>query len=191
MGLEAAGVALDANGAVQVDGAWQTAVRGVYAVGDCTDRMNLTPVAVAEGRAVADALFGGRSTSLDYAHVPTAVFSSPSVSAVGLTEGAARARLGRVDVYIAAFTPMKATLSGRSERVTMKLVVERSTQKVVGCHMVGPDAAEIIQGFAVALTCGATKTQFDATVGIHPSVAEEFVTMWRRRPDPEGDASDA
>jgi glutathione reductase (NADPH) len=184
MGLEAIGIELDARGAIQVDASSRTAVDSVYAVGDCTDRLNLTPVAIAEGRAVADSLFGGRPASLNHENVPTAVFSSPSVSTVGLTERAARARLGAVDVYVAGFRPMKATLSGRDERVMMKLVVERSTQKVVGCHMVGPDAAEIIQGFAVAITCGATKAQFDATVGIHPSAAEEFVTMRQPRPGP-------
>lgn len=177
LGLESVGVALDARGAIQVDERSQTAVPTIHAVGDCTDRLNLTPVAIAEGRALADSLFGGRPTIMSHRNVPTAVFSTPSVAAVGLTEREARAELGSIDVYVSAFRPMKATLSGRDERVMMKLVVERSTQKVVGCHMVGPEAAEIIQGFAVAIHCGATKAQFDATVGIHPSAAEEFVTM--------------
>jgi glutathione reductase (NADPH) len=184
LGLEAAGVGLDARGAIQVDARSQTTLSNVYAVGDCTDRLNLTPVAIAEGRAVADSLFGGRPSTVDHRYVPTAVFSMPSVSTVGLTERDARAQLGAIDVYVTGHKPMRATLSGRDERVMMKLVVERSTQKVVGCHMVGPDAAEIMQGFAVALTCGATKAQFDATLGIHPSAAEEMVTMREPRPDP-------
>ena len=182
LGLEAIGVAIDARGAIQVDARSRTAVPSVYAIGDCTHRLNLTPVAVAEGRAVAESLFAGRPTAVDYRHVPTAVFSTPSVSTVGLTEAAARAQLGPIDVYVTGFQPMKATLSGRDERVMMKLVVERSTQKVVGCHMVGPDVAEIIQGFAVAMTCGATKAQFDATIGIHPSAAEELLVMRTPRP---------
>jgi glutathione reductase (NADPH) len=184
LGLEAVGVHLDARAAIQVDARSQTTLPSVYAVGDCTDRLNLTPVAIAEGRAVADSLFGGRPSTVDHRYVPTAVFSMPSVSTVGLTERNARAQLGAIDVYVTGHKPMKTTLSGRDERVMMKLVVERSTQKVVGCHMVGPDAAEIMQGFAVALTCGATKAQFDATLGIHPSAAEEMVTMREPRPDP-------
>jgi glutathione reductase (NADPH) len=184
LGLEGLGVGVDAKGAIQVDARSRTAVESIYAIGDCTDRKNLTPIAIAEGRAVADSLIGGRATTVDYRNVPTAVFSTPAVSTVGLTELEARAQLGAVDVYVASFRPLKATLSDRDERVMMKLVVERATQKVVGCHMVGPDAAEIIQGFAVALTCGATKAQFDATVGIHPSAAEEFVTMYVPRPAP-------
>jgi glutathione reductase (NADPH) len=182
LGLEAIGVGLDARGAIQVDARSRTAVASVYAIGDCTHRLNLTPVAVAEGRAVADSLFGGRPTAVDYRYIPTAVFSTPSVSTVGLTESDARAQLGPIDVYITGFPPMKTALSGRDERVMMKLVVERSTQRVVGCHMVGPDVAEIIQGFAVAITCGATKAQFDATVGIHPSAAEELLVMRVPRP---------
>lgn len=182
LGLEAVGVGTDQRGAVQVDASMQTAVPSIHAIGDCTDRLNLTPVAIAEGRAFADTVFGGQPRVMDHTHVPTAVFSTPQVSTVGLPEHEARAKLGDVDVYVTSFRPMKATLSGRDERVMMKLVVERATQKVVGCHMVGADAAEIIQGFAVALTCGATKAQFDATVGIHPSSAEEFVTMREPRP---------
>jgi glutathione reductase (NADPH) len=184
LGLEGLGVGMDERGAIQVDAQSQTAVQRIYAIGDCTDRRNLTPIAIAEGRAVADSLFGDRPVTVDYRYVPTAVFSTPSVSTVGLTELEARETLGDLDVYVSSFRPMKATLSGRDERVMMKLVVERSTQRVVGCHMVGADAAEIIQGFAVALTCGATKAQFDATVGIHPSAAEEFVTMRVPRPAP-------
>jgi len=188
LGLENLGVVLDANGAIQVDDRSRTAVESVHAIGDCTDRLNLTPIAIAEGRALADSLFGGRPTTVDYRNVPTAVFSTPCVSTVGLTEHQARAQFGAVDVYVTGFRPLKATVSGRDERVMMKLVADRSTQKVVGVHMVGPDAAEIIQGFAVALTCGATKAQFDATVGIHPSAAEEFVTMRVPRPDREPSA---
>jgi glutathione reductase (NADPH) len=185
LGLEAIGVGLDKKGAIQVDAHSRTAVPGVYAVGDCTDRLNLTPIAIVEGRAVADTLFGTRPVSVDYANAPTAVFCTPPVSMVGLSEHDARARLGALDVYVAGFRPMKAMLSGRDERVMMKLVVERSTQKVVGCHVVGPDAAEIIQGFAVAIACGLTKPQLDATVAVHPSTAEELLTMREPRPDPQ------
>jgi glutathione reductase (NADPH) len=184
IGLAEIGVQLDAKGAVRVDERSQTAVPSVYAVGDCTDRLNLTPVAIAEGRAMADSLFGNAPRVVSHHNVPTAVFTTPPVGTVGLSEHDARAKFGEVDVYVSSFRPMKATLSGRDDRVMMKLVVERATQKVVGCHMVGADAAEIIQGFAVAITCGATKAQFDATVGIHPSSAEELVTMRTPRADP-------
>ncbi len=183
IGLEAVGVTLDARGAVVVDERSRSSVEGVYAVGDCTDRLNLTPVAIAEGRAVAESLFNNRPTVVDHRNVPTAVFCQPPAATVGLSERDARAQHGEVDVYVTSFRPLKHAVTGRGERTTMKLVVDRATQRVLGCHMVGADAPEIIQGFAVAVRCGATKADFDATVGVHPSAAEEFVTMRERRPD--------
>jgi len=183
LGLDAVGVALDDKGAVVVDEWSRTAVPHIYAVGDCTDRMNLTPVAIAEGRAFAENEFNGKSIRMTYENIPSAVFSQPPVGTVGLTEERARAR-GAVDVYLSRFKPMKHTLTGRDERVMMKLVVDAASDRVLGCHMVGVDAPEIIQGMAVALTCGATKAQVDATLGIHPTAAEEFVTMREKRPAP-------
>jgi glutathione reductase (NADPH) len=147
--------------------------------------MNLTPVAIAEAMAFVDTVFRGAPRSVDYAGVPTAVFSQPNLGTVGLTEADARAKLGAVDVYRSSFKPLKHTLSGRDEKSFLKLVVERSSQRVVGAHMLGPDAGEIVQGLAIALRCGATKADFDATIGIHPTLAEEFVTMRTKSPDPE------
>jgi glutathione reductase (NADPH) len=184
LGLEEAGVELDELGAVKVDESSRTAVPSIFAVGDCTNRLNLTPVAISEGRAVAESLFNNRPMVMSHKDVPSAVFSQPPVGTVGLSEAQARAHYGEVDVYVTSFRALKHTLSGRDERTMMKLVVERAGQRVVGCHMVGADAPEIIQGFAVAVKCGATKAQFDSTVGIHPSAAEEFVTMRDKRPDP-------
>jgi glutathione reductase (NADPH) len=184
IGLEALGIATDHAGAVRVDD-WQvTSIPNIYAVGDVTDRLNLTPVAIAEARAVADTLFGKQPTRFDREGVPTAVFSTPTIATVGLTEEQARAQHGEIDVYMSRFRPLKATLSGRDERTLMKLVVDRASDRVLGVHMVGPDAPEIVQGLAVALKAGATKRQFDQTVGIHPTAAEEFVTMRDKRPDP-------
>jgi glutathione reductase (NADPH) len=177
LGLEQAGVALDAKGAVMVDRYSCSSVPNIYAVGDVTNRRNLTPVAIAEGRAVAETLFNGKPMSVEYEDVPSAVFSQPPIGTVGLTEVEARERYGEVDVYKSSFRPLKHTVSGRDERAFMKLVVDPKTDRVVGCHMMGPDAGEIIQGLAIALKCNATKAQFDATIGIHPSAAEEFVTM--------------
>ena len=177
LGLEQAGIALDANGAVMVDRYSCSSVPNIYAVGDVTNRRNLTPVAIAEGRAVAETLFNGKPMSVEYEDVPSAVFSQPPIGTVGLTEVEARERYGKVDVYKSSFRPLKHTVSGRDERAFMKLVVDPKTDRVVGCHMMGPDAGEIIQGLAIALKCNATKAQFDATIGIHPSAAEEFVTM--------------
>jgi glutathione reductase (NADPH) len=184
LGLENVGVALDACGAVVVDAMSRTSVESIYSVGDCTNRLNLTPVAIAEGRAVVETLFNNNPTAMDHHGVPSAVFSQPPVATVGLTERAARAQYGEIDVYVASFLPMKYTISGRDERTVIKLVVDRASQRVLGCHMVGSDAPEIVQGLAIAVQCGATKAQFDATVGIHPTAAEEFVTMRERRPDP-------
>jgi glutathione reductase (NADPH) len=152
-------------------------VPSIYAIGDVTDRINLTPVAIAEGRAIAETLYNNNpNQDGPCADVPSA-FSNPPIGVVGLTEDEARRQYGEVDVYQARFRPMKYTLSGREERTFLKLVVDAKSQRVVGCHMLGQDAPEIIQGLAIAVKCGATKQQFDQTVGIHPSAAEEFVTL--------------
>jgi glutathione reductase (NADPH) len=177
LGLEKAGVRLKDNGAVVVDEYSKSSVDSIYAIGDCTDRMMLTPVAIAEGMALANTLFNQKPTKPRYLNVPTAVFSTPNCGTVGLTDQEARARKIEIDLYRTSFKPLKHTLSGRDERTMMKLVVDRASDKVLGCHMVGPDAGEIIQGLAIALNCGATKAQFDQTIGIHPTAAEEFVTM--------------
>jgi glutathione reductase (NADPH) len=177
LGLEKAGVELSGTGAVVVDEYSQSSVKSIYAIGDCTDRMMLTPVAIAEGMAAANTLFNNKPMRPGYLNVPTAVFSTPSCGTVGLTEVEARERRFKVDIYRTFFKPLRHTLTGRDERTMMKLVVDQTTDRVLGCHMVGPDAGEIIQGLAVALNCGATKAQFDATIGIHPTAAEEFVTM--------------
>ena len=141
------------------------------------DRYQLTPVAISEAMVLSSNLFDGKDYSMDYADIPTAVFSHPNIGTVGLTEEAAREQFGEVDIYRSIFKPMKHTLTGRDEQTLMKLVVDKASDRVVGCHMVGPDAGELIQGMGVALKAGATKVQFDATVGIHPTAAEEFVTM--------------
>ena len=177
LGLAEAGVALDANGAVVVDEWQRSTVPNIYAVGDVTDRLNLTPVAIAEGRAIAETLYNGNPTKMNHKDVPTAVFSQPPIGTVGLSEAEARRTDRPIDVYCARFKPMKNTLSGRDERTFVKLVVDGETDRVLGCHMLGQDSPEIIQGLAIAVKCGATKSQFDQTVGIHPSAAEEFVTM--------------
>ncbi len=184
IGLEEAGVKLSGAGAVIVDGEWRTSVPHIFAVGDVTDRINLTPIAIAEGHAVADLLFAPSGRNVDYSGVPTAVFSQPPLGTVGLTEAAARKKYGAVDVYVSDFRPMKHTLSGSEERVMMKMIVEPKSDRVLGVHMAGADAGEIIQGIAVALKCGATKAQFDATIAIHPTTAEELVLMRDKRPDP-------
>src|SRR5581483_5813972 len=176
-GVEEAGVALDRDGAVVVGEDSRSSVESIFAIGDLTNRRCLTPVAIAEGHALADTLFGNRPRTLDYDNIPSAVFSQPPLASVGLSEAEARRRYGRVDIYKSAFTPLKHTLSGRRERTLMKLVVDGDSGRVVGAHMIGADAGKIIQGLAIALKCGATKAQFDATIGIHPTAAEEFVTM--------------
>jgi glutathione reductase (NADPH) len=170
---------------VAVDAYSRTSVESIFAVGDVTDRINLTPVAIAEGRALAETLFHDNPTRFEHTGVASAVFSQPPVGTVGLTEREALAQHGKVDVYVSNFRPMKHTLTGREERALMKVIVERGSGRVLGFHMVGADAPEIIQGMAVALTCGVTKKQLDATVGIHPTAAEEFVTMRDKRPDVE------
>ena len=185
LGLAEVGVELSPRGAIEVDARFRTSVPSIYAVGDVIDRVTLTPVALAEGMIVAQNLFGGADRAGDYDLIPSAVFSNPPIGAVGLTEDEARASLGAVDVYRATFTPMMHTLTGRDERTLMKLIVDRATDRVVGLHVVGPEAGEIVQGFAVAMRCGATKAQFDATIGIHPTAAEELVTLRERCPDPD------
>lgn len=177
LGLEGAGVQLGAGGAVTVDEYSRSSVASIHAIGDVTDRLNLTPVATAEGMALAKTLFRGEPTPVDHVNVPTAVFSDPNLATVGLSEEAARRRYGEVDVYKTAFRALKLTLGGHEERTFMKLVVDAASQRVVGAHMIGPEAGEIIQGVAIAVKLGATKAQFDATIGIHPTAAEEFVTM--------------
>lgn len=177
LGLEAANVKLAASGAIEVDEFSRTSQANIYAVGDVTDRINLTPVAIQEAMAFVDTVYRGNPRAMNHEDVPSAVFSHPPVSTVGLSEADARKAYGALDIYRSNFRPMKHTLSGRDEKTMMKLVVDRASQKVVGVHMVGIDAPEIVQGLAVAIKAGATKQIFDATVGIHPTAAEEFVTM--------------
>jgi glutathione reductase (NADPH) len=178
LGLEKAGVAINPkNGGIAVDGFSRTSVPHIYAVGDVTHRLNLTPVAIREGHAFADSVFGNRPTRVDHADVPTAVFSQPEVGTVGLTEEQARAEFARVDIYKADFKPMKATLSGRNTRVLMKLIVDGETDRVLGCHIVGPEAGELVQAIGIAVKMKATKADFDATMALHPTAAEELVTM--------------
>jgi len=182
LGLGEAGVELNEKGAVIADEWNRSTAENIFAVGDVTDRVNLTPVAIAEGRAFAETNFNDNPITMDYRNIPSAVFSQPAVGSAGLTEEAAR-ESGPVDVYISRFRPMKHTLSGRDENIMMKLVVDTGTDKVLGCHIVGDDGPEIAQIIGVALKCGATKQQFDATIGIHPTAAEELVTMREKRPD--------
>ena len=177
LGLEAAGVRLGETGGIAVDALSKTTAENIYAVGDVTNRINLTPVAIREGHAFADSVFGGVPTKVDHTNVPTAVFSEPEIGVIGLTEAQARERLAKVDVYKTSFRPMKATLSGRDTRIFMKLLVDGLTDRVVGCHIVGPDAGELIQLVGVAVKMGATKADFDATMAVHPTAAEELVTM--------------
>jgi len=178
LGLEKAGVAINpANGGIAVDGWSKTSVDNIYAIGDVTHRINLTPVAIREGHAFADTVFGKRPVQVDHATIPTAVFSQPEVGTVGLTEAEARAEFSQVDIYKADFRPIKATMSGRDTRVLMKLVVDGTTDRVLGCHIVGDTAAEIVQAVAIAVKMKATKADFDATIALHPTAAEELVTM--------------
>ncbi len=183
LGLEAAGVALKENGAVVVDAHYRTSVPSIFAIGDIIDRYQLTPVALAEGMAVAKTLFRDTPTTVDYDYIPTAVFSQPPIGTVGLTEAEARETYGDVSIFKSEFKALKHTLTGRDERTLMKMIVDKASDRVVGVHMVGADAGEIVQGIAVAMKAGATKAVFDSTIGIHPTSAEEFVTM--REPVPE------
>jgi glutathione reductase (NADPH) len=177
LGLETVGVAQGKDGAIEVDENYQTCVPSVHAVGDVTARVQLTPVALGEAMVLVDRLFGSGTRSMGYDFIPTAVFTHPNIGTVGYTENEARKRFGEVRIYRSEFKALKHTLSGSSERTLMKLVVEAATDRVVGLHMVGADAGEIVQGFAVAMKAGATKAVFDSTIGIHPTMAEEFVTM--------------
>jgi glutathione reductase (NADPH) len=178
LGLEKAGVAVNPkNGGIAVDAWSQTSVPHIYAIGDVTHRLNLTPVAIREGHAFADTVFGNRKVQVDHGTIPTAVFSQPEVGTVGMTEQEARAQFSHVDIYKADFRPIKATMSGRDTRVLMKLVVDATTDRVLGCHIVGDSAAEIIQAVAIAVKMKATKADFDATIALHPTAAEELVTM--------------
>ncbi|MEE2704490.1 MAG: glutathione-disulfide reductase [Pseudomonadota bacterium] len=176
LGIKEVGVNLDKNGAVLVDAMNCSSIKSIFAIGDVTDRINLTPVAINEGRVFAETFYNKNPLRLDYDNIASAVFSQPQIATVGLTEEQARIDF-ELDIYISRFNPMKNTISGRNEPTMMKIIVDKKTDKVLGCHMVGDDAAEIIQGIAIALKCGATKKQFDETVGIHPTSAEEFVTM--------------
>ncbi|WP_151704613.1 glutathione-disulfide reductase [Nitrincola alkalilacustris] len=177
LGLEEVGVATDKSGAVVVSDQFQTSIPSIYAIGDVIDRVQLTPVALAEGMALVRALYGKGEKTVDYDLIPTAVFCQPNIGTVGLTEEQARERFAKVDVYRSEFRAMKHTLSGSQERTLMKMLVDQETDRVLGVHMVGAEAGEIIQGIAVALKAGATKAVFDSTIGIHPTAAEEFVTM--------------
>ncbi len=181
MGLKEAGVEFAKNGGVAVDEYSRSSVDSIYAVGDVTNRINLTPVAIREGHAFADTMFGGKPTKVDHLNVPTAVFSDPEVGAVGLTESQARAQLAQTDIYREMFRPLKATLSGRDTTVLIKLVVDGRTDRVVGCHIVGEGAAEMIQVATIAVRMGATKADFDAAMALHPTTAEELVTMRNKR----------
>jgi glutathione reductase (NADPH) len=176
-GLEAAGVRLAHNGGIQVDAYSQTSVPHIHAVGDVTNRINLTPVAIREGHAFADTVFGNKPTRVDHADVPTAVFSEPELGTIGLTQAQACATLAKVDIYKTMFRPMKATLAGRDTRVFMKLVVDGTTGRVVGCHIVGADAGEMIQLVGIAVKMKATKADFDAVMALHPTASEELVTL--------------
>lgn len=177
LGLEQVGVHTGAENRIQVDGYSRTSVDNIFAVGDVTDRLNLTPVALMEGHAFADTQFGGMDRPVEHADTPAAVFSQPPLGTVGLTESEAREQYGEIRVFRLSFTPMKYTLAQREEKAVMKLVVDAASDRVVGCHMVGPDAPEIVQGFAVAVRAGLTKADFDRTIGIHPTSAEELVTL--------------
>ena len=177
LGLDRAGVDLGHDGSIKVDAYSRTNVPNIFAIGDVTNRIQLTPVAIEEAMAFVETVYHGMPRAMDYSNVPSAVFSQPPVATVGLTEHAAEEAGYRLDVYRAAFRPMKHTLSGRDEKTMMKLVVDHNSRRVLGVHMVGLDAPEIVQGLGIALKAGATKEIFDATVGIHPTAAEEFVTM--------------
>jgi glutathione reductase (NADPH) len=176
-GLEKLGIELDSEQAIKVNSDYQTNVPSIYALGDVTNRVNLTPVAIAEGMALVDKLYDKQLKTVDYENIPTAVFSQPTIGTVGLTEAQAREKYPNIDSYKTFFTPLKNAFSGQAEKTLMKMVVDRSTDRVLGMHMVGTDAPEIIQGMAVAIRAGVVKAVFDSTIGIHPTSAEEFVTL--------------
>lgn len=177
LGLENAGVALDDKGAVKVNEQAQSSCPSIYAVGDVTNRVQLTPVAIREGQAFADRTYGGKDVTLDYENIPAAVFSHPPMAGVGMTEGEAKSKLGSVKVYLSDFRPMKNVLAGRNERALYKMICEETTGRIVGLHMIGPDAPEILQAAAIAVKAGLTKEAFDQTVALHPTMAEELVLM--------------
>ena len=177
LGLEKAGVKLGKNGAILVDEDNQSSVPSIYGIGDVTDRVQLTPVAIREGHAFADTIFGNKPTRVDYTNIPSAVFSHPPIASVGMTEGEARDKLGTYKTYVADFRPMKNVLAGRNERSLYKMIVDEETEKVVGLHMIGPDAPEILQAAAIAVKAGLTKSQFDETIALHPTMSEELVLM--------------
>ncbi|WP_164155851.1 glutathione-disulfide reductase [Sandarakinorhabdus rubra] len=177
LGLEDVGVALNDKGAIAVDASNRTNVPSIFAVGDVTDRVQLTPVAIREGHAFADSQFGGKPTQVDYRAIPSAVFSNPPLGSVGMTEAEARNAFGQVRVYTSDFRPMKNVLAGRNERALYKLIVDAATDRVVGAHMIGPDAPEILQAVAIAVKAGLTKAQFDDTMALHPTMSEELVLM--------------
>ena len=181
LGLENVAVQLSEHGAIVVDDQFQTAEPSIYAIGDAIDRLALTPVALAQGQIVARTLFGGEGASMDYINIPTSVFCHPNLATVGLTEQQALDKGMELDVYLATVKQLKHSLSGRDELSMIKLIVEKSSDRVIGLHLIGPDAGELVQGFAVAMNCGARKVDFDRTIGIHPTLAEEFVTMRTRR----------
>ncbi|HYD38436.1 MAG TPA: FAD-dependent oxidoreductase, partial [Allosphingosinicella sp.] len=175
--LEDVGVKLGRNGAILVDEDNQSSVPSLYGIGDVTDRVQLTPVAIREGHAFAESVFGGKPTRVDYEHIPSAVFSHPPIAGVGMTEGQARDKVGAYKTYVSDFRPMKNVLAGRNERALYKLVVNSETDEVVGLHMIGPDAPEILQAAAIAVKAKLKKEDFDAVVALHPTMAEELVLM--------------
>ena len=177
LGLDKVGIETDAAGAIPVDAYSRTRVPSIFAVGDVTNRANLTPIAIREGHAFADTEFGAKPSCVDHRLIPTAVFSTPEIGTVGHTEAAARQLYDRIDVYEASFRPMKATLSGREERILMKVIVDCASDRVVGVHLFGHDAGELIQAVGIAVTMGATKADFDRTIAVHPTAAEELVTL--------------
>lgn len=177
LGLEKVGVELDKKKAIKVNEDYQTSVPSIYAIGDVTDRVNLTPVALAEGMVLAKRFYNREETNVDYSNIPTCVFSQPNIGTVGLTEEEAREKYNAIDIYKSSFKPMKLSLSNSEEKTFMKLIVDKESDRIVGVHMLGPDAGEIIQGIGIAIKAGATKKVFDSTIGIHPTAAEEFVTM--------------
>lgn len=190
LGLEEAGVRMKKNGAVEVDALSQTSVPNIYAVGDVTDRVALTPIAIREGHAFAETVFNGNPTAVDHSIIPTAVFSQPEIGTVGLTEHEARERFEAVDIYKTSFRPMKHTMTGRDEKTFMKLIVDARTDRVLGVHMMGPGSGELVQTVGIAVTLGATKKQFDATVAVHPTAAEELVTLREKWQPPAAKAAD-
>lgn len=190
LGLEELGIKMNGKGAIEVDRYSQTAVENIYAVGDVTDRANLTPVAIREGAAFAETVFNNNPMAVDHSNIPTAVFSQPEIGTVGISEEEARETFGEIDIYKSTFRPMKHTLSGRDERTMMKIIVDAATDKVVGCHVIGPHSGELIQAIGIAVVMGATKAQFDMTVAVHPTAAEELVTMKEKYIPPEIKAAD-